>query len=381
MVRILTAWQIRLLRLRAQRLLPAQTSGRDDPAQVLAQVGGVQAQELPAALLSVRARSTDLTAQAIERARTEERSIVWTWAMRGTLHLIAAGDAPWLLALLGPKLINAGKRRLGELGWDEGRTEAGLRLLQTALRDRSELTRPEIALLFKENGLPADGQAPIHLIYRAALEGRLCRGPDREGEPTFVSYEGWLPSPQPLSRPEALARLARRYLSGYGPANPEDLSRWSGLGSGEARQAWQLIADEILAVKAAEGESLWLLKEKAEAALPWLDELADRLETPSVRLLPRYDTYWLGYVERALALDPAWARRVHPGGGVIHPVLLVDGQARGNWKTRRRRGVLEVQVQPFESLPDEALPPLEAETAELGRFLGEQAVLAIDEPG
>jgi hypothetical protein len=381
MEQTLTAWQIRLLRLRAQRLLPEQTSGRDDPAQVLAQVGGVQAQELPAALLSVRARSTGLTVQEVERARTEERSIVWTWAMRGTLHLIVAEDAPWLLALLGPKLINAGRRRLEELGWDEGRTEAGLRLLQSALRDRSGLTRPQIAQLFKENGLPAEGQAPIHLIYRATLEGRLCYGPDREGAPTFVSCESWLPDPQPLSRSEALACLARRYLGGYGPAGPEDLARWSGLGSGEARKAWGLIAAEIVTVKTAEGETLWLLKEQAEAALPWLDELVDRAKTPSVRLLPRYDTYWLGYVERALALDPAFAKRVHPGGGVIHPVLLVEGQARGNWKTRRRKGVLEVQVQPFESLPDEALPPLEAEAADLGRFLGERATLAIEGRG
>jgi hypothetical protein len=104
-----------------------------------------------------------------------------------------------------------------------------------------------------------------------------------------------------------------------------------------------------------------------------------------VRLLPRYDTYWLGYAGRELAVDPAWARRVHPGGGIIHPVLLVDGQAQGTWKTRRRsqrgRPVLEVQVQPFERLAGEILPLLEAEAADLGRFLGDQSALALAEPG
>jgi len=373
----LTPRQTRLQRARAQGLLPQGVEPGASPARVLAQVCGVQAQELPAALLSIRARCAGLTRQAVEAARLEERAIVRTWLMRGTLHLVAAEDLGWLLDLLGPKYIAAGGRRLKELGWDEARLQAGLRLLEDELNRRADgpapLTRPELARLLQERGLPSEGQAPYHLLYRGALEGLLCFGPDREDEPGYVLRSAWAGAPPPLERREALRRLALRYLAAYGPAAPEDLASWSGLGLPEAREAMELSAAQTVPVQAA-GRPACLLEEQ----LPWLDELPDENAAPCVRLLPRYDTYLLGYAGRELAVEPAFARRVHPGGGIIHPVLLVDGQVLGVWKTRRRnrggRPLLEIIVEPFGRLPEAALPGLEAEVADLGRFLGEDTL-------
>ncbi len=384
---ILTPRQTRLLRARAQGLLPQGTEPGSRPARLLARVCGVQAQELPAALLSIRARSSGLTLQAVEQARQSERAIARTWLMRGTLHLVAAEDLGWLLDLLAPRTIAAGRRRLKELGWDEARLEAGLRLLEAELRRRAgenppgapapglpaPLTRPELARLLQEQGLPFEGQAPYHLLYRGALEGLLCFGPDQEGEPGYVLRSSWTGTSPPLERREALARLACRYLAGYGPAGLEDLASWSGLGQAEAREAWELSADWTAPVQAA-GRPARLLKEQ----LSWLEELPAETAAPSVRLLPRYDTYLLGYAGRELAVEPAYTRRVHPGGGIIHQTLLVDGQVLGVWKTRRRsrggRPLLEITVEPFDSLPETVLPGLEAEAADLGRFLGEEAV-------
>jgi DNA glycosylase AlkZ-like len=125
----------------------------------------------------------------------------------------------------------------------------------------------------------------------------------------------------------------------------------------------------------AAGKAAWLLKSQ----LPWLEEvLAEDSQTiPQVRLLPRFDTYLLGYASRELAVDPAYARRIHPGGGILNAALLVDGQARGTWKVQRRRGGLEVQVEPFEPLAPALLPGMEAEAADVGRFLGVEAVLSV----
>jgi hypothetical protein len=145
----------------------------------------------------------------VEAKRAEDRSIAWTWAMRGTLHLLAAEDTGWLLALLGPKFIAGGKRRLAQLGWDEGRTAAGLRLLEAALGERGGLTRSEIAQVFKQEGLPSEGQAPFHLIYRAAREGRLCYGPEQEGSPRSccrrAGCRNLSPSPAPRRWPASPA--------------------------------------------------------------------------------------------------------------------------------------------------------------------------------
>ena len=373
----LNAQQTRRLRLRAQRLSPGQAGPSAAPAQVLGEVCGVQAQDLPAGLLSMRARSTSLIALEIEQAQQGRKgspSIAWVWCMRGTLHLVAAEDAGWLVPLLGPAFIAGDRRRLQQLGWDEQKAAIGLRLVREALQEGGALTRAEIITLLKEEGLPSEGQAPVHLLYRAALEGMLCAGPNRGKEPTYVAWESWLGKPQAQPRQEALAELARRYLQAYAPAGPEDLASWSGLKLGEARQAWQLISGESLQVEAA-GKPAWLLKSQ----MPGLEEvLAEGSKTTAhVRLLPRFDTYLLGHTSRNLTVDPAYARRIHPGGGILNAALLVDGQARGTWKIQRRRGRLEIQVEPFESLTEELLPLIEAEASDVGRFLGMEAVLIV----
>src|SRR5690349_18128777 len=94
--------QVLGLRLRAQRLAGLPAGDRAGVAAVVREICGVQAQELPAAGLAVRARSVGLVAADVETARVEERSIVRTWGPRGTLHLLAVDDLGWMLPLLGP---------------------------------------------------------------------------------------------------------------------------------------------------------------------------------------------------------------------------------------------------------------------------------------
>ncbi|RPI32497.1 MAG: winged helix DNA-binding domain-containing protein [Chloroflexota bacterium] len=365
--------QTRLLRLKAQRLLHAGRS-KTTPEHLIKDVFGVQAQELPAALLSVRARSKGLTASSVEKARQTQGSIAWTWCMRGTLHLVSAEDARWLAPFLGPGMVTSGKRRLRQLGWEEDRLSTGIRLVEKALSKQGELTRPEIVDLLKENDLPSKGQAPVHLLFRMAAEGILCRGPDKDGNHTFVLFEPWVGRLQPMPEEEALSKMAQRYLNAYAPARPEDLAAWSGLKAGEARKAWQLIADQLVEVeltglKGSEAQPAWLLKEQ----LAWLDERLD--SEPVVRLLPRFDTYLLGYAKRDLAVEPAYAKRIQPGGGIIHQALIVNGQALGTWTSTQKKDTLQVRVEPFKKLPPELTPLIEAEVADLGRFLGLEAEL------
>jgi hypothetical protein len=94
-----------------------------------------------------------------------------------------------------------------------------------------------------------------------------------------------------------------------------------------------------------------------------------------VRLLGRFDDYLLGWRGRDLILDPRFARRIQAGGGWIHPALVVDGRVVGTWRARRAGDRLEVTVEPFGRLPPGVRPGLEAEVADLGRFLGVEARL------
>src|SRR6202165_4359637 len=115
--------RLRRSRVVAQNL---QGAGRLSAVDLVRHLAGGQAQVLSAAALALRARARDLEADQVGRARLEERSIVLTWAMRGTLHLVAAEDSGWLVPLvIQPRLANA-YRRLAQEGVAAGQpAEAG----------------------------------------------------------------------------------------------------------------------------------------------------------------------------------------------------------------------------------------------------------------
>jgi Winged helix DNA-binding domain len=370
-VRRLTQNRVRRLRLRAQRL-----AGRrpGDVAEVVRAVGGLQAQDTPASRLAVRARSTGLDSDAVRRACNQDRSVVRTWAMRGTLHMVAASDAGWLVALLGPGFAAGNRRRRLQLGLDDARCERALAALPAVLAG-GPLSRAGVVAGLAAEGVEIEprGQAPAHLVGYAAMRGLICRGPDLDGdEPSYVLLEAWAGAGRALGPDEALAELARRYLGGHGPAAPEDLAAWSGLALGRARRAFDLVAGELEEV-ALDGRPLW-----APAGTVAADPPAGP-SGPVVRLLGRFDDYLLGWRGRDLVLDPGFAGRVQAGGGWIHPAVVVDGRVAGTWRARRARGRLELTVEPFGGrLPRGARPALEAEAADVGRFLGAEPVLRVD---
>lgn len=367
---VLSGHQVRLLRLRAQRLVPGDTRTPAGAAAALREVFAVQAQDAAAASLSLRARSTGLTARDVDRAVAEERSVVRTWCMRGTLHLVPAEDVGWLLSLLGPRFSDAYRRRRLQLGLDDEACERGLRVLRHALADHGPLTRAALRPHLAAAGVPSDGQALPHLLLHAALLGVICQGPGTAREPAYVLLDDWLPERRHLPRDAALAELARRYLDAYAPAGPDDFAAWSGLPAADVRAAWRQVADGLLEVDAA-GRAAWLPGARAA----WLDHPPPA--APAVRLIPAFDTYLLGYRSRDLILPPEHAARIQPGGGLLHPAVLVDGLAAGVWSVQRRRDGVDVIVEPFGDLAAEVRAALEAEAADAGRFLETRAVLVV----
>ena len=73
-------------------------------------------------------------------------------------------------------------------------------------------------------------------------------------------------------------------------------------------------------------------------------------------------------------------KRINAGGGMIRSCVLIDGRLAGTWDRKRRSRELSVTVTAFEALSDEAQSQLDAEFAEIGRFLGTEVnwTLALD---
>ncbi len=364
-----------MLRLRAQRLAAQHPHTKTSVAHLVSELGGIQAQDTQAARLAIRVRSVGLVAADIEYARVQERSIVRTWGMRGTLHLLATEDLNWLLSLLGPVFIAGSRRRRAELGLDEDTCARGLKIIRSVLAGQGSLTRDELVERIATHGLQLAGQARPHLLARAAMEGVICFGPDRDGEPTYVLLSDWIEMDRRSALPEdaACAKLTRRYLGAYGPATPQDQAAWSGLPMSQTRAAWQHIADELLEVEVSSSPT-WMLKTDADR----LDEQPP--PAPVVRLLPSFDIYLLGYQNRDLIVSPQHAKRINAGGGMLHPTLLTDGRALGTWRSKRQKDRLEVQVEPFEPLAPEISAGMETEISELARFLEAKASLRVMTP-
>ena len=339
---------------------------------VVTHTAGVQAQDAMGARLAIRARSATATEQAVTAAGAGERSVVQTWLMRGTLHLVAAADVRWMLGLFGARNVAGGARRRRELGLDERICTRALAEIPRVLAAESPLSRAQLIDRLVARGVAVNpsGQAPAHLTGYAAAHGLICRGPQLDGgEPGYVLLDEWVPAAPALDPDAALAELARRYLAAYAPAGPADLASWSGLPLGIARRGFAMLAGD-LAPAGGQDVVLTTPPPPAGSATP-----PASAAPASVRLLGPFDTYLLGYRDRTLALPSRYAKRIQAGGGIIHPAVLVDGRVvgrwrLGNWRPGRRSARVEAVVAPFEELDSGLLPALEAEAADLARFLG-----------
>jgi hypothetical protein len=353
--------------MRSQRLLgsrPKTVMG------VVREVFALQAQDTRASRLAVRARSDGLGVQAVIDACNRDRAVVRTWAMRGTLHMLAAEDVRWLVGLLGPGLVAGDRRRRLQLGLDDALLEQAHRAIRSALAASGPLTRADLIRAIGRKGVRVDPrtQAAAHLCFSAAAQGLICRGPDRvDDEPTYVLLDDWVEKGRRGPK-DPLAELATRYAAAYGPADVRDFATWAGIPMADARQGYERITARLVEIEVS-GKPAWMLKPTAAAGLG---------SRPCVRLLGAFDAYLLGYARRDLAVSASFARRIQAGGGWLHPSVVVDGRVVGTWRPQRTAGGLALTVEAFEALPRDVRPHLEAEAKDIGRFLGLNVLFAVD---
>jgi Winged helix DNA-binding domain len=359
--------RLRRARVRAQLLGPRRP--RRDVTAVVSAIAGVQAQDGSAAALSIRARSTGLVAADVWRAAAETRSLVLTWSLRGTRHLHHTEDVRWLVGVLGPVFGRPG-RRARELGVSGTVGDDAVSLVRRALAEDGPLSRRQITERLASHGVDPAGQAPIHVIRRAALEAWLCVVPDAASEERYVLLDDWVPPSPGVDPEDALAELARRHLAAYGPATPADLAAWSGLGITVANRAWAAIGGELTEV-AWRGGTQWVLASRRRAVT------GPTAAPAPVRLLGGFDALLLGYRDRTPHLPRDRARNVNAGGGLLKPIVVADGRVIGTWRHRREGSTVGIEVSAFERITPAERSALDRETRDVGRFLGLRPMLRI----
>jgi hypothetical protein len=298
-----------------------------DPADLVRWMGAVQAQDYAGSLWAVGLRLRDGTEAAVEAA-IAAGSILRTWPMRGTLHLVPAEDARWMLRLLAARPIALAASRHRQLGLDAAAFAQSRRVLTKALEGGRRLTRAAAYAALARGGVSPDGQRGIHILGQLAQEAVLCVGPREGRQHTFVLLDEWARAPRDPGREEALALLAARYFQGHGPATLADFAWWSGLRMAEARQA---IAEAGPAL-VREGDRLMA----GHAREPRRDARIQAV------LLPPWDELIVAYRDRSLAVGHLPADRAAGLKVVGSAPVVIDGLVRGAW--RRSLTPLRVDV-------------------------------------
>ena len=348
---------IRLGRARCAAQLLHRPRSPSHPADIAREVAGVQAQDPRAGRLAFRARDASLTAADVDRARTEERSLLRTWAMRKTAHLLASDDAPWLLPLFEPAQAAWSRRRLGQLGMDARTAERAQATIRRALESEGPLTRRELGERLERRGIALNPQTRMHSMGLAVVSGLAFQGPDRGAQPCLVLREEWLPAAAGggHDREASLRELARRYLRAFGPATEADFAGWSGLPLRELRVGLGGIASELRELRRG-GETAFALKRPAR-----------RAGGPVIRLIPAFDTFLMGWRDRGfIAAGERW-RAIGPGGGLLNPTIVRDGIALGTWVPASGSRP-EIELDLFEPLDAATQRALDAEVADVKRF-------------
>ena len=365
------AWRL------AQHCLTSRLS-REDFAQAVTRMVGVQAQVMSAAELALWARADKLSPQDVQAALWSERTLVKTWAMRGTLHLVSAEELPlYAAARHGRDLFNW-RYYFEYYGVTASQYEAYLDAARqilstepitreqfaTAVAERTSVPELRSLILSKGWGTP---------LKPLATNGDLCFGPSQGQNVTFVNARQWIGTWETLDPDAAQREIVRRFLRVYGPATPHDFTRWwwGGTGIPEAKALFAAIDDELEAVE-VEGWPAFALRET-------LEPMQSLEPADTIRLLPLFDAYTLGLGRDTEPFLPAaYRKRVYRSQGWISAVVVSNGYIKGIWEHKVKRTRTNVKVSLF-SAPTKAFKRgIDAEVERLGVFFNLPVELAVE---
>ena len=348
--------ELSLLRMAAQRLVGPRPA---TPADAVRWLTAVQGQDLPGALTSVALRTAEGTRAAVTAA-LDAGELVRSWPMRGTLHLTAGEDLPWMLELLGPRVLAGAARRRAEVGLTEADLERGREVVHAALSGSRRATRAELLAALRDGGVPVDGQRGYHVLWYLSQTGTLCLGPTAGDDQLFVLLDEWVPAPRRPDREEALGELTRRFFASHGPATVKDLVRWAGV----------LVRDVTAGLSVAGAQLERLVVDGTEH---WMDPAtperlaAARAEADGVLLLPGFDELVLGYADRSCTVPAPFAGRIVPGNnGVFRSTVVQAGTVVAVWRAGRTKA-RAIELEPFGELSPDVLAAVQDRYAALPR--------------
>ncbi|WP_344100681.1 winged helix DNA-binding domain-containing protein [Myceligenerans crystallogenes] len=352
---------VRRLRLRAQGLAPR----RDlTPAGVVGHMIALQGQDLPAVLRAIAIRSRPGTTVDDVRAAFDAGEIVRGWTQRGTLFATTPRDLAALCSLTAQRVSHSMRRIRETEGLDDAVIRDAAAVAREALADGG-VSRATLMDLWRQAGVPVEGQRGYHLIVQLALEGMLHWGPFAGTQQLMVatpapSSSGGGNPPAPGAPEQELRRIARAYFATRGPATADDLAWWLGLPRTPVRKVVAELRsggadsppDALRTITVRDVADAGTAELLADPGLldpgPGDPEPSSSATAPAVvTLVPGFDETVLGYQDRAFVASKEAMKTVVPfTNGVFRPAVLLDGRLVGTWRRAPKK-----DEPPFELIP------------------------------
>jgi hypothetical protein len=350
-------------RLHHQQLV---RSTKRDPAEVVAWLGAMQAQDFSGAKWAIGLRAPACHESSIDEAFNAGQ-ILRTHVLRPTWHFVAAADIKWLLSLSAPRVLANNAYYYKQLGLDKKVFDRSCAMMSRVLDGGEFKTRAELAIALKRAKVPADGLKLAYIMMHAELEGVITSGPRRGKQFTYALLDERAPKARVLDRDEALAELVKRYFASHGPATIRDFVWWSGLTAKDA-EAGIAAAKPKLHQQTIDGRVYWGTPSRAAAAKGCI-----------AHLLPNYDEYLIAYKDRSPVVDSSRAAAnivARSNGGFSHH-LVIDGTLAGSWRREIKANSVMIEVAPYSKLtPAQTRAVMNAVDGH-GEFLGMPASLSI----
>jgi hypothetical protein len=319
--------------------------------EMVAHLVGLQAQENLPPYLSLAARLTTLDPEDVSRA-LEDRSLVRLLTMRGTIHLLTAGDALMLRQWTQP--CQDRERRASQ------NTRPALHLDTATFNEAVSSALAEDPLPVKALGealaatfpdVPANALSQLARVNQPLAQLPPRGAWKRSGGVVYQYVDRWVG--RPLSEPDPPS-IVRRYLRAFGPASAADVTAWSGL-TGMAGLLKTM--DGLEVHEDPDGRRLF----DVSGGL-----LADEDVPAPVRLLGTYDNVWLSHAGRDRVTEPEKRKRWMGVNGGMASALFVDGMLEGLWRAVDGRVDL---VDLFRTLTRSERAELDEETARVESLL------------
>ncbi|WP_343696045.1 winged helix DNA-binding domain-containing protein [Flavobacterium sp.] len=333
------------------------------PQEIVKHFGAMQAQDYAMAKWAIGSRC-DASEKEIEEA-VNSAQIIRTHILRPTWHFVSPEDIYWMLDLAGPQVKRMTISGAKKFGFDSKKLEQANNSIEKLLSGNNHLTRDEI---MQELGIKRTSKEDFlsaAIMMHAEQDGLVCNGRMKGKKITYGLLEERVQKPKTkLTKEEALAKLALRYLESHGPATLLDFSWWSGFPPTICAKAIDAIKLQLEFVE-IENQNYYFVNQNIEKVN----------FKQSIHFLPAFDEILISYKTREASFLTDHQTKVFTNNGIFKPIILEDGKVIGIWKRTIKKDHAKIETEFFNETENSKKQILFEGIKSFEKYLGTKIVI------